>query len=262
MAEQKDREVIFLGAGPGDPELLTLKGLRLLKQADTVIFAGSLVNPLVLEFCHESVELIDSAPLCLDDIVELMAKRARAGKSVVRLHSGDPAFYGAIAEQMARLREMGIDFSVVPGVSSLAAGAAALESELTLPEVSQTVIVTRAAGRTPVPPTEALDSLAAHQVTMAIFLSSSLAAEVQAQLLKHYPAETPVAVVQRASWPDQKILRTTVDSLAATMKEAAVSRTAIIYVGAALAGQGEESHLYARGFSHGYRRGEGEGDPA
>jgi precorrin-4/cobalt-precorrin-4 C11-methyltransferase len=226
--------------------------MRLLEQADTVIYAGSLVHPDLLEFSPRA-ELVDSAPLCLEDIVKLMVARARTGKHVVRLHSGDPAFYGAIKEQIARLRQEGVGYEVVPGVSSLGAAAAALASELTVPGVSQTVIVTRAAGRTPVPEREDIARLAAHGATMAIFLSVGLAEEVQRQLLKGYPAGTTAAVVQNASRPEQKILRTTVEKLAAEITAAGIDRTAIILVGEALAQGGDESLLYREGFAHGYR---------
>ncbi len=249
MTESK---VYFLGAGPGDPELLTIKGRRLLEQAETVIYAGSLVNPVLLEFCP-SAEQVDSAPLCLDDIVKLMAARAHAGKRVVRLHSGDPSLFGAIKEQIARLRRERIDCEVVPGVSSLSAAAAALTSELTVPGISQTVIITRVAGRTPVPEREDIARLASHSATMAVFLSAGLAAEVQKKLMAGYRPETPVAVVQNASRPEQHILRTTVAKLAGDLAAAGVDRTAIILVGDVLAQEGGESLLYGEGFSHGYR---------
>ena len=252
--------VYFLGAGPGDPELITVKGMRLLGQAGTVIHAGSLVNPALLELSPRA-ELIDSSPLCLDDIVEVMITRARAGRLVVRLHSGDPSFYGAIKEQMERLREAGIGYEVVPGVSSLNAAAAALGCELTVPDVSQTVIVTRAAGRTPVPESEDISSLAVHGATMAVFLSAGLAAEVRRKLLAGgYAPETPAAVVQNASRADQKILSTTVAALADDIEAAGIGRTAIILVGEALAQAGGESLLYKRGFSHGYRQEPDAGD--
>ncbi|MDO8735822.1 MAG: precorrin-4 C(11)-methyltransferase [Thermoleophilia bacterium] len=247
-----DTKIIFLGAGPGDPELLTIRGRRLLAQADTVVFAGSLVSKAILEFCPQA-ELVDSAPLCLDDIVKIMVKRSREGRHVVRLHSGDPSLYGAIKEQIAKLRQANVEFEVVPGVSSLSAAAAVLASELTVPEVSQTVIITRAAGRTPVPELEDIGSLAAHHATMAIFLSATLVDDVQKKLLTGYAPDTPVAVVHNASRPDQKIVRTTVENLAADIATAGIDRTAIIFVGAALAQEGEESLLYKEGFSHGYR---------
>jgi len=246
----------FLGAGPGDPELLTVKGRKLLEDADTVIYAGSLVNRALLGMCP-GAELIDSAPLDLERMVSLMLERYGQGRKVVRLHSGDPSLYGAIGEQIARLREAGARLEVVPGVSSLSAAAAAIESELTVPGVSQTVIITRAEGRTPVPEREGIDSLAAHGATMAVFLSAGMAEKLSAALLRHYSPDTPVAVVQRASWPAQKVLRTSVGSMAAEMDAAGIDRTAIILVGEALGRQGEESLLYDEGFSHGYRRAAG-----
>jgi len=248
-----DSKIVFLGAGPGDPELMTIRGRRLLAQADTVVFAGSLVSKAILEFCPQA-ELVDSAPLCLDDIVKIMVNRSREGKRVIRLHSGDPSLYGAIKEQIARLRQAVVEFEIVPGVTSLSAAAAALACELTVPEVSQTVIITRAAGRTPVPELEDIGSLAAHHATMAIFLSATLADEVQQKLLTGYPPDTPVAVVHNASRPDQKIIRTSVARLASDLGAAGIDRTAIILVGAALAQEGEESLLYKDGFSHGYRK--------
>jgi precorrin-4/cobalt-precorrin-4 C11-methyltransferase len=255
-------KVVFLGAGPGDPELVTLKGRRLLGEADTVIYAGSLVSREVLDWCS-GAELIDSAGLDLEEIVDLMAARARAGKRVVRLHSGDPSLYGAINEQIGALAAGGIGAEIVPGVSSLSAAAAALGGELTVPGVSQTVIITRAAGRTPVPEGESLGGLAAHGATMAIFLSAGLADRVQEELLSHYPPDTPVAVIQYASRPGQKVLDTKLSTLAREIAAAGIDRTAIILVGGAVAGQGEASRLYARGFSHGYRdAAEGKGAPA
>ncbi len=248
--------VYFVGAGPGDIELITVRGMRLLEQADTIVYAGSLVNPELLKF-NQGVELIDSSPLCLDDIIKIIVNESRKGRKVVRLHSGDPSLFGAIKEQIARLGREGIAAEVIPGVSSLAAAAAALPGELTVPGVSQTVIITRAAGRTPVPASEDIGALAAHKATMAIFLSAGLAAAVQEKLGRHYSPETPVAVVQRASWPDEKIIRTTVEQMAAAMEKEGVNRTAIILVGAALEQQGEESLLYASDFSHG-RRGPGQ----
>lgn len=257
MSASTDNPVHFVGAGPGDPELITLKGKRLLGVADIVIHAGSLVDPALLDYCSQA-ELIDSAGLDLERIVALMADNWRAGRRVVRLHSGDPSIYGAIKEQIQRLREQGIPFAVVPGVSSLNAAAAALAAELTVPEVSQTVIITRAAGRTPVPARESIDRLAAHGATMAVFLSATLAADLQEQLLAGYPPETPVAVVQNASRSNQAVLRTRVGDLATDIADAGIDRTAIILVGAALAQEGKDSRLYDPGFSHGYRDGEGQ----
>lgn len=251
--------VYFVGAGPGDPELLTLKAARLLSEADAVIYAGSLVNSDLLKLAPHA-DLIDSAPLDLEEIVSIMLDRVGRGEAVVRLHSGDPSFYGAIGEQIARVAAAGVGAEVVPGVSSLGASAAALTAELTVPGVSQTVIITRAAGRTPVPAEEDIARLASHGATMAIFLSAALAEKVQQGLLQHYPSDTPAAVVQHASWPDQRLLRTTVGDLATDMAREEISRTAIILVGEALGRQGEESRLYGEDFSHGYRPGDGGGE--
>lgn len=244
--------VYFVGAGPGDPDLITIKGKNLLEQADVVIYAGSLVSPQVLEFCPNA-ERIDSAPFCLDYLVEVMVDRVKHGKKVVRLHSGDPALFGAIKEQISILRDAKVDLEVVPGVSSLAAAAAAISSELTVPGISQTVIITRAAGRTPVPEKEDIALLASHGATMAVFLSAGLISHLQERLSLHYPPETPVVIVQHASWPEQRVLRTNVAEMAGAIRQAGMDRTAIILVGAALAQQGDQSRLYAEDFSHGYR---------
>ncbi|ADW19153.1 precorrin-4 C11-methyltransferase [Desulfobulbus propionicus DSM 2032] len=245
--------VVFLGAGPGDPELITLKGRRLLDQADVVVYAGSLVNPALLDGiaarCH------DSASLDLDTIMQLLADGYRQGLRVVRLHTGDPAIYGAIREQMQWLDAQGIPYEVVPGVSSAFASAAALKVELTVPEVTQTVIFTRQAGRTPVPERESLRNLARAQATMCIFLSVSLIATVVDDLISGgYAPETPIAVVERASWPDQQIVRGRLDDIAAHIQASRIKKTAMIVVGPAL---GEDSHiaskLYDASFSHEYR---------
>lgn len=247
--------VYFVGAGPGDPDLLTLKGRRLLDMADIIIFAGSLVNPALLEGLK--AEIHDSAGLNLDEISALMITAHRLNRRVVRLHTGDPAIFGAIKEQMVELDKQGVPYEVVPGVSSMAATAAALKSELTLPEVSQTVIITRQSGRTPVPEKENLASLASHQATMMIFLSAGLIEQVVADLLiGGYPADTPVAVVEKASWPEERILRGDLNGIAQQMKEAGIKKTAIIAVGQAFADGDLQavSKLYDKDFVHGCRR--------
>lgn len=246
--------VYFVGAGPGDPELLTLKGHRLLVAADLVVFAGSLVNPALL--AGLKAESRNSAGLALEEIVALMVSAQRQGRRVVRLHTGDPAIFGAIKEQMAALDRAAVPYEVVPGVSSMAAAAAALRSELTLPEVAQTVIITRQAGRTPVPERESLTSLASHQATMMIFLSVGLIEQVVTELLSGgYPGATPVAVVEKASWPEQRLVRGTLADIAPQVREAGIRKTALIAVGQVLA-EGElraASKLYDKEFSHGYR---------
>ena len=245
--------VIFLGAGPGDPELITLKGRRLLDTADLVVYAGSLVNVALLEgikaACH------DSATLDLEAIIQLLAQGHRDGLRVVRLHTGDPAIYGAIREQMQWLDKEAIPYEVVPGVSSAFAAAAALKKELTVPEVTQTVILTRQAARTPVPERESLRNLATIQATMCIFLSVSMMAKVVEDLLAGgYPPTTPIAVVERASWPDEQIIRGTLTNIVEKIQASQIKKTAMIVVGPALAEDSViASKLYDAGFSHEYR---------
>ncbi len=240
-------KVYFVGAGPGDPELLTLKAKRLLEEADLLIYAGSLVPDALLQGLK--AEKINSHRRTLEELVSLMINAAKAGKKVVRLHSGDPAFYSAIAEQIRPLRQAGILVEVVPGVSSATAGAARLAQELTLPEVSQTVIFTRLGGRTPVPERESLHELARHQATMVIFLSVGMAERVQEELLKGgYPEDTPVVVLEKISRPDERILRTRLSALAEEVQKAGIKRTALIYVGKVFAQTQElsekRSYLY------------------
>jgi precorrin-4/cobalt-precorrin-4 C11-methyltransferase len=245
--------IVFLGAGPGDPELITLKGRRLLDQADVVIYAGSLVNPALLDGVE--AEIHDSAGMTLDEVLAVLTAAWQAGKKAVRLHTGDPAIYGAIREQMQRLDQENIPYEVVPGVSSALATAAALQAELTVPEVTQTVIFTRQAGRTPVPEQESLRKLAAIQASMCIFLSVSLMEKVVAELLAGgYPEETPIAVVEKASWPDQQIVRGSLVDIADKIKASAIRKTAMIVVGRALSDDPTAaSQLYDAGFSHEYR---------
>jgi precorrin-4/cobalt-precorrin-4 C11-methyltransferase len=243
----------FVGAGPGDPELLTLKGRRLLDSADMVVYAGSLVNPALLDGIR--AECHDSAGLDLAAIMGLMIPASRAGKLVVRLHTGDPAMYGAIREQMQWLDREAIPYTVVPGVSSAFAAAAALRRELTVPEQTQTVILTRQAGRTPVPEAEALPKLAAIGASMCIFLSVGMMEQVVADLLAGgYAATTPVAVVEKASWPDERIVRGALQDIAALVAGAGIRKTAMILVGPALDDSSQAaSRLYAEDFSHGCR---------
>ncbi|HIJ79335.1 MAG TPA: precorrin-4 C(11)-methyltransferase [Deltaproteobacteria bacterium] len=248
--------VHFVGAGPGDPELITVKGQRLLREAEVIVYTGSLVPKALLQ--DLAAELHNSAGLNLDQVMEIVITARQQGKRVVRLHTGDPAIYGAINEQIARLVEEDIPFQVVPGVSSATASAAALGSELTLPEVSQTVIITRRAGRTPVPEKEDLVSLAGHQATMLILLSVGMIEQVVADLLAGgYTAATQVAVVEKVSWPEQRIIRGTLATIAGQVKEAGITKTAIIAVGEVLAKAPPPalSKLYDKGFSHGFRQG-------
>jgi len=246
--------IYFVGAGAGDPELITLKGYKLLREADLVIYAGSLVNPRLLDYCKEGARIENSAHMDLEAIVDLMVEADRKGETVVRLHTGDPSLYGATGEQMKRLRELNIDFKVVPGVSSFLAAGAALKREFTVPDGTQTVILTRLAGRTPVPETEKLRDLARHKSTMAIFLSVGMIDSVVEELRCGYSPETPVAVVEKASWPEERILQGQLQDLARLVKEAGIKKTALIFVGDFLTRDGL-SKLYDKGFSHEYRKG-------
>jgi len=243
----------FVGAGPGDPELITVKGRRLLEEADVVVYAGSLVPKAVLTWTRDGCELHDSAGMTLGEQVETMAAGEAAGKRVVRLHTGDPSIYGAIGEQMRALDAKGLTYRVVPGVSSFVAAAAALPVELTSPGISQTVIITRQAGRTPVPDGQDLAGLASHGATMAVFLSAGDLDATVDDLCRHYPKDTATAIVQRASWPEQVVLRGTLATIAQQAREAGVDRTAMILVGNALRNEGDPSLLYDAGFTHGYR---------
>ena len=248
-------QVYFIGAGPGDPELITLKGVKVIEKADIIIYAGSLVNPEILQYARKDAEIFNSASMDLDEVLQVIKRGAGAGKTVARVHTGDPAIYGAIQEQMDALAALGITFEVIPGVSSFLAAAAALRQEYTLPGVTQTVILTRMEGRTPVPAKEKLAELAKHGSTICIFLSVYAIAEVVAELRQGYREDTPAAVVQRASWPDEKIVRGTLANIADRVVEAGISKTALIIVGEVFSGRYEKSKLYDPGFSHGYREG-------
>lgn len=247
----------FVGAGPGDPELITVKGQRLLAEADVIVYTGSLVPKALLQGLD--AEIHNSAGLNLDEVLALLISSWKADKKVVRLHTGDPAIYGAINEQISALEKEGIAFRVIPGVSSATAAAAALSTELTLPDIAQTVIITRRGGRTPVPAKEALPLLASHQATMLILLSVSMIDEVVAELLDGgYKENTPVAVVEKVSWPEERRIRGTLADIAAKVKEADIRKTAIIAVGEVLAQTPPPSlsKLYDRHFSHEYRQGD------
>ena len=247
-------QVHIVGAGPGDPELITRKGYRLVQEADVVIYAGSLVNPAILEACKEGCEIHNSASMSLDDVLAVTKDRVAEGKTVVRLHTGDPAIYGAIQEQMDALKEMGITYDVTPGVSSFLATAAALQQEYTLPNVTQTVIITRMEGRTPMPEKEKLSMLASHGATMCIFLSVQMIDKVAAELIEGgYDKTTPVAIVVKASWPDQRIIRGTLETIADVVAEEGVIRQAMIVVSRVLDTDYELSKLYDKGFAHMYR---------
>lgn len=251
-------KVSFVGAGPGAADLITIRGARLLRHADVVIFAGSLVDRKLVQRYAATADVYDSAAMTLTGVITLMMESIAAERKVVRLHTGDPSIYGAIQEQMEALDRLGIDYEVIPGVTSAFAAAATLKQELTLPEVSQTVIITRIEGRTPVPERERLGEIARIGATMVIYLSVGMVEQVVEQLLTGaYTTETPAAVVCRASWEDEQIIRCTLADLAAKVREAGIDRQALIIVGDVLAARAEglkaKSLLYDSGFFHGFR---------
>ena len=242
-------QVYFIGAGPGDPELLTIRAKNIIERADVIIYADSLINPEVCSSAGKGAEIYPSVSLSLEEITGIIVNAVKQGKVVARLQSGDPSIYGAIQEQMAALDEKGIAYEIIPGVSSLFAAAAFLKTELTVPELSQTIIITRMEGKTPVPALENLKSLAQHQASMAIFLSASLIEKVVAELLAGgYHPETPAAVVCRATWQDEVVLRTTLSNLVERVKALGIRKQALILVGAFLNSKGKRSKLYNRGF--------------
>lgn len=247
--------VYFVGAGAGDPELLTLKGKRLIDHADTLIYAGSLVNPEVLAGRKPSSKVYDSAGMTLEEVLAVMKETEQAGGTTVRVHTGDASIYGAIREQLDALDELGIAHEVVPGVSSFLAAAAAMQKEYTLPEVTQTVILTRMEGRTPVPERERIEELAKHRVTMVIFLSVGRIAELAERLKTAYPETTPVAVVYKASWPDETIVTGTLADIAEKVQAAGITKTALVTVGDFLGDSYALSKLYDKTFTHEYRQG-------
>lgn len=246
--------IIFVGAGPGDPELITVKGQRALEAADCVFYAGSLVSQAVLQWVRPGTECIDTASMALNAIVTGMIQRYEAGKHVVRLHSGDPSIYGAINEQIAVLNEHNVPYRVIPGVTSALAAAAAMGCELTIPEHTQTVIITRMAGRTPVPQREALQSLATHKSSMAIYLSVHRIEDVCAELATVYGWDAEAVVAYKVSLPEERILRGTLKTLPKLVQEAKIGRQALILIGPFLnADVNTRSKLYDSSFSHGFR---------
>lgn len=247
--------ISFIGAGPGDPELLTLKGKRLIDDADVIIYAGSLVNPEVLSGHKEGAKIYNSALMDLDEVIEVMKEAEAQGKKCVRVHTGDPAIYGAHREQMDRLDKLGIGYEVVPGVSSFLGTAAVLNREYTLPGKSQTVILTRMEGRTPMPEGEKLSELARHHASMVIFLSVGFMDDLTAQLLEGgYEPSTPVAVVYKATWPDQKIVTGTISDIAQKVKDAGIRKTALTVVGDFLGDEHDLSKLYDKHFTTEFRQ--------
>ncbi len=247
--------VYFVGAGPGDPELLTIKGKKLIDTADVIIYAGSLVNPTVLESAKEDCAIYDSSSMTLDDVIGVMKNAEAQGMTTVRLHTGDPSIYGAIREQTDALDRLGIAHETVPGVSSFLAAAAAMSMEYTLPDVTQTVILTRMANRTAVPEGESIRELARHHASMVIFLSVGMIERLAAELSEEYPPSTPAAVVYKAGWRDQKICSGTLENIAERVKAAGITKTALVVVGDFLGDNYSLSRLYDKAFTHGFRKG-------
>lgn len=247
----------FVGAGCGAADLITVRGKRLIEEADVIIYAGSLVNPELLDYAHTGCEIHNSAYMNLDEVIEVMKKAEFDGRNTVRLHTGDPSVYGAIREQMDRLSELGIPFDICPGVSSFCGAAAALKAEYTLPDVSQTVIITRMAGRTPVPESESIEGLAAHHATMVIFLSTGMLDELSQRLIKGgYSPDTPAAIVYKATWNDEKVIRCSVSELAGKAAENGIKKTALITVGDFLGDDYSLSKLYDKHFATEFRKAE------
>lgn len=249
--------VNFVGAGCGAADLITVRGKSLIERADVIIYAGSLVNPQLLEYAKKDCEIHNSAYMTLEQVIDVIKSAEHEGKMTVRLHTGDPSLYGAIREQMDRLDELGIKYDICPGVSSFCGAAAALRAEYTLPDVSQTVIITRMAGRTPVPEKESIAALAAHNATMVIFLSTGLLKELSAELIRGgYKPDTPAAIVYKASWADQKVFRCTVEDLAQTASDNGITKTALICVGYFLGNDYSLSKLYDKSFETEFRKAE------
>lgn len=246
--------IYFVGAGSGAPDLITIRGANLLQKADVVVYAGSLVNPALLEYCKADCQIYNSATMTLEEVMDVMIPAAQAGQLVVRLHTGDPCVYGAHREQMDILDAHGISYEVVPGVSSFCGAAAALKAEYTLPDVSQTVILTRMEGRTPVPEKEKIELLAAHDATMVIFLSAGQMEQLSERLIAGgYAPDTPVGIVYKATWPDEKVVRTTIAQMAQAAKEHKITKTTLITVGNFLGSNYERSKLYDPTFTTEFR---------
>lgn len=249
--------VHFVGAGSGAVDLITVRGAKLLSEADVVIYAGSLVNPELLSYTKDCCEIFDSAKMTLEQVIETIKSAEKAGKTTVRLHTGDSSIYGAVREQFDELERLGIEYNVCPGVSSFCGAAAALKAEYTLPDVSQTVIITRAEGKTPVPKRESIVDLAAHRATMVLFLSTSLTEKLQKELLLGgYPEQTPAAVVYKATWPDEQVFRCTVATLDETVQQNNLTKTALIIVGDCMGEKYARSLLYHPDFTTEFREAE------
>lgn len=256
MADAPTGKVTFVGAGPGAADLLTFRAARAIADADVVIWAASLVQAEILEHAREGAEIMDSAAMSLEDVVAVYERALRDGLKVARVHSGDPALWGGTQEQVDRCAELGLDVEIVPGVSSFSAVAALAQRELTIPEVAQSVILTRlGGGKTPMPPGEEVREFARHGTTMAIFLSAARSGQLTAELLEGgYPTDTPVVIAYQVTWPEELVLRCTIATLEETVKEHKLWKHTLFLVGPALSASGTRSHLYHPGHFHGFRR--------
>lgn len=251
--DREEEMIYFIGAGPGDPDLITVKGKRHIEEADIIVYAGSLVNKALLDTARKGAEIYDSAGMTLEEVLDVMVQGTRTGKKIARVHTGDPSVFGAIREQLDALDKQHIEYEIVPGVSSFLAAAAALKKEYTLPGVTQTVILTRMEGRTEVPSKEKIEALAQHKATMIIFLSTGMLDELANRLKCGYEEDTPVAVVYKASWPEQKIVQGTLQNIAEKVKKEGISKTALVVVGDFLGDEYELSKLYDKSFTHEFR---------
>ena len=250
------KQVYFVGAGPGAADLITIRGAKLIAEADVIIYAGSLVNPDLLNYAHEGVEIHNSAYMTLEEVLDVMKNAAADGKTAVRLHTGDPSLYGAVREQMDALDELGISYESCPGVSAAFGAAAAMDLEYTLPGLSQSLVITRMAGRTAVPEKESIESWAAHDATMAIYLSTGMLGELSRRLISGgYKEDTPAAIIYKATWPDEEFYFCRIADLAAVAAEHGITKTALILVGDAIGRSGyEKSKLYDETFSTEFRK--------
>ncbi|MET9518826.1 precorrin-4 C(11)-methyltransferase [Streptomyces sp. NPDC002994] len=256
MADAPTGKVTFVGAGPGAADLLTFRAARAIADADVVIWAASLVQAEILEHAREGAEILDSAAMSLEDVVAVYERAVRDGLKVARVHSGDPALWGGTQEQVDRCDELGLEVEIVPGVSSFSAVAAIAQRELTIPEVAQSVILTRlGGGKTPMPPGEEVREFARHGTTMAVFLSAARSGQLTAELLEGgYPTDTPVVIAYQVTWPEELVLRCTIATLEETVKEHKLWKHTLFLVGPALSASGTRSHLYHPGHFHGFRR--------
>ena len=252
--------VYFVGAGAGAADLITVRGMRLLEQADVIIYAGSLVNPELLHYAKKKCEIYNSAKLTLEEVLDIMKQAEAAGKRIVRLHTGEPSIYGAVREQMDELDRLGISYESCPGVTACFGAAASLNLEYTLPDISQSLIITRMEGRTKVPPKESIESFAAHQASMAIYLSTGMLEELSRRLIAGgYRKDTPAALVYKATWPEEEAYVCTVETLNETAKAHGITKTALVLVGDVITHQHyQKSRLYAEDFSTGFRQAKGE----